>query len=110
MYYIVQRYGRESLCTSAEGRTALVSAANCALVALRGADLLREAASSCAILLWAAWSLPGVSPAFAARQLGTGLCCRGERGAEAANASQDASPTGSASFVEETWQQQARLC
>ena len=72
LFYILQRFGT-SLCATPNGRAAIAQAARCALTALQGVNILREAAGSASIVLWAAAALPAPAPAAAAATLARGL-------------------------------------
>ena len=105
MYTLMARYGRSSICGATGGSQALLAAARCAIAALRGVHLLRDAASSAAIMLWAAVALPDVSDAEAARMLAQGLCsAEGAMPVAAGGYSQRGR-----SFVESQWLQEVRF-
>jgi hypothetical protein len=103
MYYIMQRYGVEHLCHDDGGEHAIALAANCAVKALQGANLLRDAASSAAIMLWAAVSLPDMPVRQAAIELARGLFFKGQE-VMFADCVHNGEP--GASVVQAAWEQQ----
>lgn len=102
MYTLMARYGRAAICSDAQGASALLAAARCAVSALQGVHLLRDAASSAAIMIWAAVALPALSDEAAALMLAQGLCCT--KGASPVHAAP--SEQHSSSIVEAAWARQ----
>jgi hypothetical protein len=102
MYHILHRYGQSHVCEDKiAARSILMKAAKCAVDALQGAAMVREAASSAAILLWAAVSLPALKEEHAAMMLSQGLFFGGRKDVFVGDASCE-----EGSIVGRAWQQQ----
>ena len=83
----------------------LEATADCAVTALQMVDTLREVAGAAAVMLWAAFNLPGVAPAYVAAQLAQGLY--GLLEGPPAMAGPDATTDGSC--VEQAWLQKVLI-
>ena len=107
MFNLLQRHSQSVVCSGSDGADAVVHAADAAVCVLHGADLLREASSSCAAVLWLAWRLQEHDSAFAAQQLAGGLC-----GARVADLQlcESSHCGGCGSWVEQAWQRKVRHC
>jgi hypothetical protein len=95
MYHLMNRYGKSHLCDK-RGPEVLTKAAHCAA-------LLREAASSAAIVLWAAVSLPTLSEQHAAMMLAQGFFFGGRTGVFVGDAACE-----EGGIVAGAWKQQVR--
>ena len=104
MYHILQRYSAV-ICARSGSSSVLEAAADCAVTALQMVDTLREVAGAAAVMLWAAFSLPDIAPAYAAAQLAQGLC----GSLEGPPAMADPNATADGSCVEQAWLQQVPI-